>query len=67
MPTLKPRDLQELYAAIVKLETVDECRCFLRDLMTESELRECAERWKAARLLAAGTSYSKIEKETGLK
>ncbi|MBI4417662.1 MAG: hypothetical protein HY563_02720 [Ignavibacteriales bacterium] len=66
MPNLKPKDLEELYSVIIRLQSVGECRRFLRDLMTESELRECAERWKAARMLAAGTPYTTIEKETGM-
>jgi TrpR-related protein YerC/YecD len=66
MASVKPKDIEELYVAITSLASVDECRRFLGDLMTASELRESAERWKAARMLAAGASYVAIEKETGL-
>lgn len=66
MASVKTKDIEELYAAIARLESADECRRFLGDLLTESELRESAERWKAARMLAAGASYVAIEKETGL-
>jgi TrpR-related protein YerC/YecD len=56
----------ELYGAILKLESVEECRRFFRDLLTETEIEEFSQRWKAARMLAEGVSYSQIEEETGL-
>lgn len=39
---------------------------FLRDLMTEKEIKEFAKRFKAAEMLTNKISYSIIEKETGL-
>ena len=60
------KEIDDLYEAILKLESLDECRRFFRDLLTETEIAEFAERWKVARLLAEGVSYSKIEEETGL-
>jgi TrpR-related protein YerC/YecD len=60
------RDIDELWAAIAHLESIEECRRFFRDLLTETEIREFAERWKVARLLAQGIPYAAIEKETGL-
>ena len=60
------KEIDDLYDAILKLESIDECRRFFRDLLTETEIKEFAERWKVARLLAEGIPYSKIEEETGL-
>lgn len=48
------------------LKTNDEARRFLRDLMTEKEIKEFAKRFKAAEMLAGKVPYSVIEKETGL-
>jgi TrpR-related protein YerC/YecD len=66
MKPVRQKDIDELYDAIVQLQSVDECRKFFRDLLTETEIDEFAERWRAARMLAQGASYTAIEKETGL-
>ena len=66
MKHVKQRDIDELYAVITRLENLDECRKFFRDLLTETEIREFAERWKVARMLWQGVPYTSIEEETGL-
>lgn len=66
MKHVKQQDIDELYAVITKLESLEECRRFFRDLLTETEIREFAERWKVARMLSQGVPYTTIEKETGL-
>ena len=66
MKAVKQKDIDELFSAIVQLESMEECRNFLRDLLTEGEIREFAERWKVARMLSQGTPYTRIEQETGL-
>jgi TrpR-related protein YerC/YecD len=63
-PTAK--EIDDLYAVILQLETVNESRKVFRDLMTETEIQEMAERWKVAQMLASRISYMEIEKETGL-
>ena len=60
------KEIRELYQAILSLETEAEARAFFRDLLTESEIAEFAERWKAARMLAQGKPYLAISAETGL-
>lgn len=57
---------EELFTAILKLKTPDEAKRFFRDLLTEPEIREFANRWQAAQMLDQGVSYSKISKATGL-
>lgn len=66
MRHLKQRDIDDLFTAITRLESLEECRKFLRDLLTETEIREFAERWKVARMLSQGVPYTTIEDETGL-
>ena len=66
MKHVKPRDIDELYGVITRLQNLDECRKFFRDLLTETEIREFAERWKVARMLWLGVPYTTIEEETGL-
>ncbi|MBN1397793.1 MAG: hypothetical protein JXA06_07165 [Bacteroidetes bacterium] len=60
------REIDDLYTAILRLESLDECRRFFRDLLTEYEIKEFVKRWKAARMLANGIPYTQIEEETGL-
>jgi TrpR-related protein YerC/YecD len=60
------KEINDLYDAVLKLDSVDECRRFFRDLLTENEIKEFSERWKVAQLLAKGIPYSRIEEETGL-
>ncbi len=55
-----------LFKAILSLQSPEECKNFFRDLLTEAELKEFANRWKVAQLLAKKTDYKKIEKETGM-
>ncbi|OGN29705.1 MAG: hypothetical protein A3A33_04410 [Candidatus Yanofskybacteria bacterium RIFCSPLOWO2_01_FULL_49_25] len=57
---------RDLMKTIIKLKTADEAKRFFRDLLTEEELMEFGNRWKAARLLARGVSYTKIEDATRL-
>jgi len=52
--------------AILALKTLDEARRFLRDLMTEKEIKEFAKRLQTAELLVEKVPYSAIEEKTGL-
>jgi TrpR-related protein YerC/YecD len=63
-PSIK--EIDDLYTAILQLESLDECRRFFGDLLTEYEVKEFVKRWKAARMLAEGIPYTQIEEETGL-
>ena len=56
----------ELMKAILLLRNPSEAARFFRDLLTEKELIEFGNRWKAARMLSEKIIYTKIEKETGL-
>lgn len=59
-------DTDALFGAVLKLENIEEARRFFRDLLTEKEIIEFAQRWKVARMLNEGTKYTKIEQETGM-
>jgi TrpR-related protein YerC/YecD len=58
------RELHELSAAILALETREEVDSFLRDLCTIAELEAMAHRWTVARLLDAGLPYTEIARQT---
>ncbi|RHR11236.1 TrpR-like protein [Pseudoflavonifractor sp. AF19-9AC] len=54
-----------LYRAIVSLQDEDECRKFLQDLCTVSELKAMEQRMEVAMLLDDGLIYSEILERTG--
>lgn len=62
----KSKENQRLIQAILALKTENEAGRFLRDLMTEKEIKEFAKRLKVAEMLTEKVPYSTIEKETGL-
>ena len=59
------KGLKEVYEAVLKLETVDECKKFFRDLCTMSELNSMAERFAVAKMVNEKIPYRKICKKTG--
>ena len=54
-----------LYRAIVRIQDEEECRKFLEDLCTVSELKAMAQRIDVAILLDKGLIYSEILDKTG--
>jgi TrpR-related protein YerC/YecD len=58
-------DVDELIAALLRLEEPDEAARFLRDLCTLGELRDLAQRWAVVRRLDQGEHYAAISRETG--
>ena len=54
-----------LYESILTLQTVDECKNFLNDLCTMSELRAMEQRMEVAVLLSDGMIYNDILERTG--
>lgn len=54
-----------LYKAIVALKDEEECRRFLEDLCTVSELKAMEQRMEVAMLLDEGLIYSDILSRTG--
>lgn len=58
------KDTTELFKAILKLKTVEECEVFFRDLLTLAEIREIATRFKVARMLdSTDKTYVEVAKE----
>jgi TrpR-related protein YerC/YecD len=55
-----------LCAAILALQSLDECRSFFRDLCTPAELQAMADRWAVVELLERGLPYREIHKQTGV-
>jgi len=60
----KPRS-DELYKAVLKLETVEECKAFFDDLCTVTELQALEQRYQVATYLSKGMIYNEILEKTG--
>lgn len=52
-----------LFKAILTLETVEECYDFFEDLCTMKELADMTQRVRAARMLLNGATYEQIVKK----
>jgi len=59
-------EAKKLFKAILLLKTEDECRNFLRDLCTFSELKAMIERFQVAEKVVNKETYRNISKETGV-
>ena len=57
--------MNELFQAILSLETRVEVEHFLRDLCTLAELEAMAQRWAVAKQVNRGIPYARIATSTG--
>ncbi len=62
---LKELNVEFLFQAILKLETMEECYSFFEDLCTVPELRAMSQRLQVAKMLDEHKVYSDIVSETG--
>ena len=62
---LKELNVEFLFQAILKLETVEECYKFFEDLCTVPELRALSQRFLVAKMLDDHKVYSDIVAQTG--
>ena len=61
----KKESMDELFLAILSLESLEECRAFFEDLCTRNELMAMHQRIIVARMLKKGKIYSSIVEATG--
>ena len=59
-------NFNQLFEAILKLKTVEDCQKFFEDVCTIKELTDMAQRLDAAFLLDEGANYQTISQEIGL-
>ena len=57
---------EDLYAAILQLQTVEEVESFFFDLCTPAELEEIVDRWRVAQMLVRKMPYRRIAAETNV-
>jgi len=60
------RKNKQFIEAILALKNISEAKYFLRDIMTEKEIREFSNRLEAASLLTQDVQYNAIIESTGL-
>ena len=59
-------NIEFLYRSLVSIGNVEDCRSFMEDICTTSEILEMSRRLKAAKMLSEGVIYSEIAAQTGL-
>ncbi|KGP89689.1 hypothetical protein N780_10205 [Pontibacillus chungwhensis BH030062] len=62
---LRGKELDQLFKAILTMESVEECYKLFDDLATMNEVQSLAQRLEVARMLREGFTYHKIENDTG--
>ncbi len=62
---IKSEQVENLFKAILKLETIEECYRFFEDICTVKEIKAIAQRLEVARLLVQKNTYVEIERKTG--
>lgn len=60
------KEVDELFEAILLLETKEECYEFFSDACTIKEILDISQRLKVAKMLRAGKSYAAISAEVGV-
>lgn len=64
--TATPKDIENLYEAVLQLKDKKECKKFFRDLCTMAEINAMAERVKVVKMVSKGTPYREICDKTGV-
>jgi len=62
---IKGKQLDELFDAILTLESREECYQFFDDLCTVNEIQSLSQRLLVAKMIKQGFTYAAIEKESG--
>lgn len=59
----RSQEADELFQAMLTLNSVDECYTFFSDLLTVQELKALSQRLLVARMLADGSTYEAIRQQ----
>lgn len=65
MKEINDKSIETLFNAVLKLETIEECKKFFTDLCTISELKSMNQRMEVALMLRAKSVYTDIAANTG--
>lgn len=55
-------EVEQLFEAVLSLESMEECRLFFEDVCTIKELLDISQRLKMAKMLYDGAHYSEVSK-----
>ncbi len=55
----------ELFGAVLKLSSVEDCRKFFEDICTIKEIEAISQRLEVAKMLRGGSGYHEITEKTG--
>ena len=66
MSLRKDEQTDALFAAFLKLQSVEECYLFFEDLCTNKEIRDLGQRLEIAKSLDAGQSYLQAAERLGV-
>ncbi len=59
------KTFDQLFDAVLKLKTKEDCRKFFEDVCTIKELQDITQRLQVAELLMQKKNYQEVSKETG--
>lgn len=62
---MRCEETDELFKAIMSLESIEECYQFFDDLCTFGEMKAMAQRFHVAKLLSEGKTFAHISEEVG--
>ena len=65
MDNFEKFNFENLYEAVLKLKTKEDCRKFFEDICTIKEVQDLAQRLEVASLLSSGKNYQEVCKQTG--
>ncbi len=63
--TIHTETVDQLFRAILSLETKEECYAFFEDICTINEILSLSQRFEVARMLREGYTYLDISEKTG--
>lgn len=64
--SFKDELINELYRAVLTLDSLEDCHRFFEDVCTIKELQSISQRLHVAKLLIDNVTYIEIEKQTGV-
>ena len=59
------RASEELFKAVLRLKSTEECQAFFEDLCTIRELQDLSQRFEVACMLWQGKNYQEVSQKTG--
>jgi len=62
---IRDKTVDQLFEAVLKLQSIEECYRFFDDLCTVNEIQSSAQRFAVAKMLLQGYTYNQIEEDTG--